>query len=192
MSPVPDPLTPAAMPSVQGPRSRHLPLLALCAAVLMLVLSPAQAQWKWRDASGRVQVSDLPPPASVPDRDILQRPGAPRRVDSAAAPTPAASGPAKATSGPASARAKTALELEVDRKRQAEEQEKAAKTKADEERRAAQRADNCQRARSMVATLESGQRVSRMNDKGEREFLDDAQRAAEVQRARSIMNSDCR
>ena len=38
--------------------------------------------------------------------------------------------------------------------------------------------DNCQRARSHMASLESGQRVASTNDKGEREILDDNQRAA--------------
>ena len=40
--------------------------------------SPAAAQWKWRDAQGRVQYSDRPPPTTVPDRDILTRPAAAR------------------------------------------------------------------------------------------------------------------
>ena len=47
-------------------------LVALvCCSVL---IGPVAAQWKWRDAGGRIQYSDRPPFASVPDRDILQRP----------------------------------------------------------------------------------------------------------------------
>ncbi len=190
------PALPASQPGRHHQRGGRLSALALCAAVLMVTLSPAHAQWKWRDASGRVQLSDLPPPASVPDKDIMQRPSAPRRVEVVPLPGTAASAPTAAApasgAGTAAARPKSALDLEVERKRKAEEQEKAAKAKADEERRAARRADNCQRARSMAATLETGQRIARINDKGEREFLDDAQRAAEVQRAKSIMSSDCR
>ena len=45
---------------------------------------------------------------------------------------------------------------------------------------AAQRADNCRRARTHMATLDSGMRMSRTNDKGEREVLDDKQRADEI------------
>jgi hypothetical protein len=157
----------------------------------------ALAQWKWRDASGRIQVSDLAPPPSVPDKDILQRPAARNPAAAAAASNTAtaanpASPGAPASGAAAPAKPKTPLELELERKRKAEEQEKAGKARAEEERRNAQRADNCNRARSTVATLESGQRISRVNDKGEREFLDDRQRAAEVQRARDIMASDCR
>ena len=43
-------------------------------ALLLLMAGPALAQWKWRDAAGKVQYSDLPPPAGVAEKDILQRP----------------------------------------------------------------------------------------------------------------------
>ena len=62
----------------------------------------------------------------------------------------------------------------------------------EEEKLATQRRQNCDRARSHLAALDSGQRIARVNDKGEREILDDRQRAAEVQRAREVMSSDCR
>ena len=53
------------------------PLLALAAAFLVAGLTaPACAQsgvqWKWRDARGQVQYSDLPPPKGTPD-DIIQK-----------------------------------------------------------------------------------------------------------------------
>ena len=189
---------PALLPLLARAR-RALPPLAAASVGLALLAgaSTAQAQWKWRDASGRIQISDLAPPPSVPDKDILQRPGSPRNAaqPAAAAPANTAAGTpaAPAASGAAPAlKPKSPLDQELERKRKADEQEKAGKARAEEERRNAQRADNCTRARSTVATLESGQRITRTNDKGEREFLDDRQRAAEVQRAREIMASDCR
>ena len=45
---------------------------------------------------------------------------------------------------------------------------------------------------SAKATLESGMRMARVNDKGEREVLDDAQRAAELKRVNAIIASDCK
>jgi hypothetical protein len=39
--------------------------------------------------------------------------------------------------------------------------------------------------------LESGVRVARPNDKGEREFLDDKGRADEVNRTRAAVNDNC-
>ena len=57
---------------------------------------------------------------------------------------------------------------------------------------AAQRADNCQRARQHLATLETGQRLVQVNAKGERIVLDDAGRASEMAQARQVMAGNCR
>ena len=56
---------------------------------------------------------------------------------------------------------------------------------------AADRADNCQRARRALATVNSGMRIATVNDKGEREFMDDKALAGERQRLESIIRSDC-
>lgn len=164
--------------------------LALLAVVSVTLALPCAAQWKWRDAQGRIQYSDRPPPNDVRDRDILTRPAAvsaaPRNLPATAAssptgtPTPPGTSPA-ATSDPA---------LEA-RKRQAEGAQDQARR--DEEARVArQKIENCARAKEYARTVESGQRIARTNDKGEREFLDDAQRARESARAREIIASDCR
>ena len=173
-------------------RSPHLPhtrtrLAGLTLAALCLLLAlPAQAQWKWRDASGRVTASDLPPPREVPDKDILQRPGSQRPPAAAQAPAAAAS-PAASGAAPAPAADK---DLEA-RKRAADAQQQA-RQKAEEQRLAGVRAENCSRARTHLATLESGQRMARINAKGEREVIDDKTRADETRRAREVIASDCR
>ena len=74
----------------------------------------------------------------------------------------------------------------------AAEQEQAARQKAEDARLAAARAENCRRARSHAAALESGQRIARFNAQGEQEVLDDAGRADELRRAREVIASDCR
>lgn len=162
-------------------------VIALLAVCSLAFAQPVLAQWKWRDKNGQMHISDVPPPAGVADKDILQRPDAGRRA--ASAPQAAAS-VAAAASGAASAPG--ALEAEVEARRAKAEQEEKAKRKAAEEQAAAARAENCSRARRHVVTLESGQRIARTNDKGEREFLDDKARAEELQRARSIIGSDCK
>lgn len=164
---------------------RALPCLALALAISLALSLPAQAQWKWRDKDGQVNVSDRPPPNEVPEKDILARPLQQSRR--AAAPAAAAS----AASAAASA-APTALEREVQARKRQAEQEEAAKNKAEEERIAAAKAQNCRNARSQIAGLESGQRIARVNEKGEREVLDDKGRAEEMRRAREVANSDCR
>lgn len=167
-----------------GKTSHFLPWVALLACALLAL--PVQAQWTWRDKAGQVNASDRPPPRDVPDKDIISRPVPDQRRAAPPAATPA-SGNAAAASAPA-----TALERELQARKRAAEQELAAKAKAEEDRAAAQRADNCRSARSQIAALESGQRIARMNDKGERELLDDSGRADEQRRAREAVAANCK
>lgn len=160
-------------------------LLAVAAALLTPPLA-AQTQWKWRDANGRIQYSDRPPPLSVPDQAILGRPSG--------GSTGASQAPVAAASSAASAPAASASAIDpalAEKRRQAEAAE-AAKRKADEDRLTRQRQENCLRAREYLRTLESGIRITRSNAQGDREFLDDAQRQREVARAREVIGSDCR
>ena len=169
--------------------------LMVVLAVLGVALAlPADAQWKWRDKSGRVQYSDLPPPASVADQEILQRPNGGQRqagavARPAAVPASAATA-ASAASGVATLAPKT-VEPELEAKRRKVEEEKAAKDKL-EERIAAAKADNCTRAKSQLRTIDDGIRIARTNANGEREILDDKGRAEERKRTMDIMGSDCK
>ena len=162
------------------PRGTTLVLMSL-----LLATAPAFAQWKWKDARGQIVISDLPPPRDIPDRDVLQKPELSLRR--AAAPAPAAS---TASAPDVSAKAKIDPELESRRKRA--EQEQTDRQRADEDKLAAARAENCKRARAHLASLDSGIRLARTNDKGEREILDDKSRAEEMARTRQIIASDCR
>ena len=152
---------------------------------LWAVTLPAAAQWKWKDSRGQVVISDTPPPRDIPERDVLQKPSLVVQR-SAASLAPAASAPAAETV----AKAKVDPELEARRKKTEAEQNE--RTKAEDQKVAAQRADNCKRARAYVETLDSGIRLTRRNSNGEQEYLDDQQRAAEMQRARQGVSSDCR
>ena len=181
--------------AIDPARSWRLPATRgiLVAGLLAVLAGPAFAQWKWRDANGQITASDRAPPMSIPDKDILERPTTVvvvRRPAAPAAPASAAEAPALAPA--ASAPARTALETEVETRKRAAEQQAAAKARADEQRAAEQRAQNCRRAREHVMALESGQRMARFNDKGEREVLDDKARADELRTARGVMASDCR
>ncbi len=160
--------------------------VVVLATLLGLTLSmPASAQWKWRDKSGLMQYSDLAPPAGTPDRDILQRPGI--GVRHAPVPSPAAS----AASG-APALTPKAADPELEARRKKAEQEALDKKKAEDAKIAAARAENCGRAQAQMRVIDSGLQMARINAKGEREFLDDAARAAETQRTREIIASECK
>lgn len=161
--------------------------LAVLAVMMLSVTLPVAAQWKWRDPSGRVTVSDTPPPRDVPDKDILQRPTAAPRPNAPAAA--AASAVAAAASAAPSA---PAGDKDLQARKRAADQQAQDKARAEEQRLAAVRAENCQRARQHLATLDSGVRLARVNEKGEREVMDDKARADEARRAREVIASDCR
>jgi hypothetical protein len=146
------------------------------------------SQWQWVDNNGRKVFSDQSPPADIPAKNIIKQPG----VKATAPPEPvaaAASQPAKpALPSPKLSGKDKQLE---DKKKQAEAAD-AEKKKALEEQVAATQADNCQRAKRSKAMFDSGTRIARMNDKGEREYLDDAMRAKESKRLDGIIATDCK
>jgi hypothetical protein len=162
----------------------------LLVGMVLAASTAALAQYSWRDSSGHRVFSDQPPPGDVPEKDMLSRPRATATVIEAAPAAPDASAPASAPAPAASAPSGVDKTLE-EKKKQAEAEE-AAKKQAEEQRQAAARADNCKRAMNYKNSLDSGQRIARMNDKtGEREILDDAQRAAEQQRVQQAINQNC-
>lgn len=166
-------------------------LMAAAAAVLLTTAGTVGAtQYQWRDASGRMVFSDQPPPASVPPARVIKAPA----PVAATAPSPAATGPA-ASSGPAaSAGSPTALSPADQefafRKRMEEraEQEKKAAESAEQQQKLAKA---CADAQGDIRALESGQRISRINAAGEREFLSDAERAQRLGSARKSVSERC-
>lgn len=158
----------------------------LIAGLLVSCSAVAMAQWQWIDGTGRKVFSDTPPPASIPDKSILKRPGsgmAPAMVSA----EPTAAAPPAAPAAPQIAARDTELEA---KKKQAEQAEEA-KKKAEMERVAKVRADSCERARKAKITMDSGVRLATTNAKGEREIMDDKAKAAEAQRMDAIIRSDC-
>ena len=141
----------------------------------------AQAQIKcWNDASGKRVCGDAPPPGAKVT--TLKSPSAP--IDPAPAAKDAAAKDAK--KGPL-----TPAEREQEyRKRQADTQKAAAK--AEEERKDSEsKRENCERSKEAVRVLEVGGRIPRTDAKGERYFLDDAQIAQELARARQMAQQWC-
>lgn len=161
-------------------------LKALVLVVGCVLSLGASAQWQWLDSSGSKVFSDRPPPPDIPAKNILRQPGGSAKAK-ALVVTEAAAPVAPAASAPKISGTDKALE---EKKKQAEDAE-AAKRKAESEKIAAAKAENCQRARQSKASFDSGMRIARVNDKGEREILDDAARAAESKRLQGVIASDC-
>lgn len=155
---------------------KHLVVMAA-----LLASTAAFAQYAWLDERGVKQFSDRPPPPSVPASRILKQPGGVRQD---AAPA--------IDSEPAAAKTELSVaEQNAEfRKRKAEQAEKEKKA-ADEAKAATDKSKNCDRAREYQRTLESGVRIARTDNAGERNFLTDEQRERELRDTRRILN-DCK
>ncbi len=158
--------------------SSPLMLRALLPLLLLAVPATGVAElYRWVDESGRVHYSDKPPPPNARSERELGAPRSGQRPGQ---------GEKKGASGP-----KTYVEQEAEfRKRQVEKAEQqAAEQKAREEAETKRR--NCERARAQLAGLQTGGRIARYNAQGERQFLNDAEIAAETQRAQQSVKDWC-
>lgn len=169
-------------------KQSRIPIALLVFATGVSLTLPAAAEtYKWTDAEGKVHYSDQPPPSSVKNPTTVT----PRKKTSRSVPSPqgeAKSGAAK----PTPTVAKTAQELDAEfkqRKVEAAEKEAAQKKAAQE---AESKKKNCDQAKANVARLSNGGRIARANDKGETEYLDDAQISQELVRAREVADSWCK
>lgn len=162
--------------------------IALLALVCSVPLA-ASAQWQWVDKEGRKVFSDQAPPADIPAERVLRAPRG-RALPAAAADAPVAAA-APAAAAPVLPKP-TGKDPALEEKRKQAAAAEAAKKKAEEEKVAAVRAENCEQARSAKAGLDSGVRIARTDAKGERSYLDDAQRAAELKRMEEVIARDCR
>lgn len=148
---------------------------AAIALVLMLAVVPAHSQLlKCVSKDGKVEyAAQCPPGAKEFQTGIKSTPGS---------ATPAAS-----------PQQKSLAEREADfRKRQLDSAEARQKEEAKAAEQSAQRED-CERARTYLKSLQEGQRITQVDPKtGERVFLDDANRPAEIARAQKVVASNCK
>ena len=140
---------------------------------LALAFAPAGVAqlYKYVDKNGKTVYSDTPP-ANVDSKQI--------NVPSSRAPTPAAGAP------------KTAVERDKDnekgRKDGADKQKK-----ADEEAaRVAQNELRCQQLKDNLAIYTQGGRIQKTNEKGERDFMSDAEIESARERTRREMEEACK
>lgn len=178
------------------------------------------AQWQWIDESGHKVFSDRPPPAHISPKQILKQPSSAHAngthsASGAAVLYPSADNPqlsaaaataqSQAAQEAKDAAAKTQALAQQEQAKQLAEQEAkekaadAARQKAEEaelQKLEAQqtkaRQENCQRARTALASLQSGGLQGHVNEKGERGFMTESQRQAELQRVQQVIQNSCK
>lgn len=155
--------------------SRRMGRLSIATAVLgLLALQTGGAvaqMYKYRDpATGKMVITDTPPAGQSIRR---QSASATSDEDAEVAPEGALK---KSGDDPRLAARKAAADANEERQREQEQAELAGRKR-----------QFCADLERNLRTLESGQRIARMNDSGEREFMSDEARAAELERVRSEM-----
>lgn len=173
-------------------------IATLSAVVCGLSSFSALAQWQWLDETGRKTYSDRPPPAHIPDKNVLKRPATasarPVALPKAELPEEEAQ-QAQAAEANALQPAQPAPPSAEELKRQKEE---AAKKAAEEAQQAQertrliqQRQENCNRAQAALRTLQSDVPLAQVGADGQHTTMSDAQRQQDIQRAQSVIARDC-
>ena len=152
-------------------KSKRLALL--CAAMAMTVASGAAANeiYKWTDENGTVHYGDRPSGATTEERLAMTY----RRTDSAA------------VQQRVQARVEATTARREARSAAAEAEEEA----AEKEAIAAERAEQCDMARARLESFVQSRRLYRMDENGERVYLDDAQRENAQQKAEQQISEYC-
>ena len=98
-----------------------------------------------------------------------------------------------AVSGGAAPQQKSLAERDADFKKRQIEQQEAGQKDAKKSAEAAQKKEACDSAQAYLRSLEGGMRITRTDPKtGERVFLDDPERDAEIAKARARMDQNCK
>lgn len=170
----------------------------LAAACIATLPGTALAQWQWRDEAGRKVYSDTPPPPSVPARNVLSAPGRAAGAYVPADSADSAEGGTNKGKGSVNTIASTPNDSQAALQAQKEgfEKRRAARLKAEEdaaarEARLAQRAARCQELQNYALGLSQNARIARINSEGAREALDDAERAASLERTNTAIAAEC-
>jgi type IV secretory pathway VirB10-like protein len=147
----------------------------LAATLLVLALPAAAAMYKWVDEKGVTHYSETPPPEGT----------AAKKID--IAPPPPSSG---STGRPETADDWKTRELEYRQRRLKKESAEAAE-KAKADKTAADRKNLCVTAQNKLDILQGGGGIYHLNERGERVFLSDDERAAEISKWRVILKGSC-
>ena len=162
----------------------------LCVLLLALPLQGNAEIYKWRDKNGSIRYSDTPPPSNIKQEAIGGKSALKPLVT--APTTPVANEPApaanKAVKDSPPVPGKADEEAALKRQSNAEAEKN---NKLEKERQEAARAENCKAAKSNLASYEQGGRIYKMNEKGEREYLDENDFKAGREKATQEINENC-
>ena len=164
------------------------------AATLLAAAGAAQAQWMWIDAKGLKQVSDRPPPASIPAKNILKTPLKAAPVDPAVTadgtPVPGPVVELHGTAPPGDTASGTGwTEREAEYRKRKAEQAAADKKAADTAQQSGKKENACLLSQARKAQLDSGARIR--TGEGRNEFMSDQERAEKIAATAAAIAKNC-
>ena len=143
---------------------------------LLLLSADAMAELrKWVDADGKVQYSDQLPPPNVKAKILHVSPP-----------------PASGVAGSAPVVSKTIAEREAELKKAQISKKEAADKAALEQARIAAEKENCTTAQLNLRTLQDGARLTVVDAKGQRSYLDDEQRRQRIEKSLENVKAYCK
>ena len=174
-------------------------LCVMCALIALPALASAEV-YKWKDKQGATRYSDTPPPSNIKLESIDGK-----RVFKAKASNQAPLSPVVNTNASAvkddmkvkvanpngaSPNAESTEETAAKLRQKNAEIEK--NNKKDKEAQAKLNEENCKSAKSNLASYSQGGRIYKINEKGEREYMDDAGLKAGAEKAQKEVTEYCK
>ncbi len=166
---------------------RQLPWM-LCVAMLALPLLGHAEIYKWKDKNGSVRYSDTPPPSSIKQEAVGRKKVT--KPTGVAPLSPVVNTPAVADAKQVPAGKEEGAQEDAAKKRQ-ENAEIEKKNQQEKEAQAKLKEENCKAAKSNLASYQQGGRVYKMNEKGEREYMDDKDLKQSAEKAKGEVSEYC-
>lgn len=167
---------------------------ALCALLLALPFLAKAEIYKWKDKNGVMRYTDTQPPSNVKLESIDGKRVIKTSNQAPLAPVVktdvAASGKREIKAKDYAEKAENTEEAAAKLRQKNAELEK--NNKKEKEAQAKLNEENCKAAKSNLASYNQGGRIYKMNEKGEREYLDDAGLKAGAEKAQKDAAQYCK
>lgn len=159
---------------------------------LLLPINTNADVFKWKDKDGSIRYSDTPPPSNVKQEPITGKKVTKPTGKAPLSPSGESAKPTETVAVPAKPDvAKDVLPAEEAAKLRQQKAEADKKAKDDKAAEAKVKAENCKTAKANNQTYVLGGRVTKMNEKGERQFLGDKELAEGVRKSQEDINKYC-
>lgn len=161
--------------------------LALLAMMAFTATQTMAEIYKWKDKDGKIRYSDTPPPSNIKQEPIGKKKAVkpiPSTQENIKADKKVATPPVKDTPEPIDP-----ADAAAEQRQRDAELEKRNKEQKDKENKA--REENCRTARGNLENHTQGGRIYKMNENGEREYLDDNALEAGKIEAQKQIDENC-